>query len=342
MGNQLGGTPIFLAGPCFNPEDTITCTFDGSIQVSGSFISMVLAVCVSPFFDSRGWKELEVVLQRASIYMGNSQFYAGIAISQIKAVIWDGLITLKMSFVIATTVSFEDSADIGFNELPGPSVNPSLSPMLHFIAESRVLVTWDPDSLFPMSDPNSYVVDIALSQLNLNTGIWERLQTLASEEENDGMAEVDFPSVSGGPMSMDDVAPIVNDTHPVSIEVVVASMPTVQGGVSVLRGRRQTGSSLLSIVGFVKRWTPIAFFTRVIVGVALRAACELWCSQQPDGIGEDILSRVPPCPRTVAQARAPNSGFTEDAGAARFLSQNFFHRGAESCFRQTTFNEWVT
>ena len=179
-------------------------------------------------------------------------------------------------------------------------------------------------------------MDIALSQLNLVTGVWERLQTLAADEINDGSVNVTFPSEFGGLVSPDDVAEPVNETRPVAIEIVLSSTPAMINSSSSLQKKRET-STLLSIVGFVKRWSPVAFFTRVVASAALRAACELWCSQQPEGIGQTLLDQVLPCPPTLQQARAPNSGLTEDVGPARFLSQNFFHRGADACFRQTTF-----
>ena len=183
-----------------------------------------------------------------------------------------------------------------------------------------------------MADPTSYLVNIALSQLNMETGIWERLLTLAGNEENDGQAVVMLP-FGNETRSEDDIAEFSNDTRPVSIEVVVATEPLFSEALS--RVRRQEDSEPF-LLRFVRRWSPVTYFGVVINSIALRTACEVWCRLQQE-TGEEILERLPPCPRTVAQARAPNSGFTEDRGVARFLSQNFVHRGAESCFRQTTF-----
>ena len=83
LGHMLGGTPVFLAGPCFNPRGNITCTFDGSSQTSGVYVSEVLALCVSPSFETGGWKELTVVVWTSEgggssvRYSGQSRFYAG-------------------------------------------------------------------------------------------------------------------------------------------------------------------------------------------------------------------------------------------------------------------------
>lgn len=79
VGNMLGGTTIVLAGPCFNPEEDIICTFDGSITVTGRSASEVMALCVSPYFETRGWKDLTVTLWAGLElrYTGESRFYAG-------------------------------------------------------------------------------------------------------------------------------------------------------------------------------------------------------------------------------------------------------------------------
>ena len=80
LGNMLGGTPIVLAGPCFTPGEVITCTFDEDTHVMGMYISEVLAVCVSPYFETRGWKDLTLNIStevREVRYTGQGRFYAG-------------------------------------------------------------------------------------------------------------------------------------------------------------------------------------------------------------------------------------------------------------------------
>ena len=139
---------------------------------------------------------------------------------------------------------------------------------------------------------------------------------LATNQANDGQEEVTFP-LPQRPVNSE------NNTRPIAIEVTVASAPEF--------------SAAEAVVNTVKSWSSVAFFTTS--SFALQGACEFWRRQQQSGIGQEILSRLPPCPRRLDQARAPNSGFKEDAGLARFLSRNFFHRGASACFRQTTFDE---
>lgn len=172
-----------------------------------------------------------------------------------------------------------------------------------------------------MTDPASFRVDIALSQLNMVTGRFERMQMLATGELNDGEADVTLPSRSRERITA------TNNTRPIAFEVVVSSL-----------GELETPLVSSAVVGAVRRWSPVVFFTSIFTSAALRGACEFWRAQQQAGIGGEILSRLPPCPRRLDQARAANSGFKEDTGLARFLSRNFFHRGSGSCFRQTTFS----
>ena len=79
LGNVLGGTAISISGPCFGPMDTITCTFEGPLPVAGVYISQLMAICVSPFFEVEGWKPLtvEIMSPRDDIYSRDTRFYAG-------------------------------------------------------------------------------------------------------------------------------------------------------------------------------------------------------------------------------------------------------------------------
>lgn len=177
-----------------------------------------------------------------------------------------------------------------------------------------------------MTDPASFLVDIILTRMNMNSGRWERVQTLSSNQQNDGQQNVVVPAI------LDNLVAQTIEIFPVAIEVTVATTPNV-GGEPL---DRETGSPLSRLIGAVKRWSSVAFYS---LNNILREHCETWCSEQPEGIGSEILARLPACPRRLEQARAQNSGFREDTGIARFLSRSFFHRGAESCFRQTTFTE---
>ena len=86
------------------------------------------------------------------------------------------------------------------------------------------------------------------------------------------------------------------------------------------------------LVAAVAVWSTAAYYS---LGNCLRASCEQWSEEQPEGIGREISDRLPPCPPSLDLARAPGSGFIEDTGMLRLLTCSFFHRGADTCFRQT-------
>lgn len=143
-----------------------------------------------------------------------------------------------------------------------------------------------------------------------------------------------FDNLSGGRMQ--------TDTYPVAIRVTVAS--TAQGFPS----KRQTDATLLRKLirlGIrVNIWTRVAYYI-VTIRERLENYCDEWSRRQPQGIGNAILERLPPCPCTEAQARSPNSGFQEERLSSYIYGitifddffRTFFHPGTASCFRQTTF-----
>ena len=83
FGNLLGGTAVHLTGPCFSRSNTIRCTFEDRQETTGTVLNNRTAICISPTFNSAGWKQLDLaVLQDdEEIYSGNSRFYAGIILN---------------------------------------------------------------------------------------------------------------------------------------------------------------------------------------------------------------------------------------------------------------------
>ena len=84
-GSQLGGTAIYVSGPCFSDADAILCFFGESRNrgtgLPGFYVSNTTAVCVSPVFDTPGWIDLSVgvrIGQRIH-YSSTSRFYAGMS-----------------------------------------------------------------------------------------------------------------------------------------------------------------------------------------------------------------------------------------------------------------------
>ena len=53
-GIMLGGDNLFIAGPCYKPQDVIVCEFTGGKRSNGSFISNIRASCTVPMLYVTG------------------------------------------------------------------------------------------------------------------------------------------------------------------------------------------------------------------------------------------------------------------------------------------------
>ncbi|XP_063384616.1 protein mesh isoform X3 [Cydia fagiglandana] len=60
-GNMLGGTIVNITGPCFNPDDRITCRFDTE-AVIGAVVDRNRAICVQPRFWHNGYARFEIAI----------------------------------------------------------------------------------------------------------------------------------------------------------------------------------------------------------------------------------------------------------------------------------------
>ncbi len=188
-----------------------------------------------------------------------------------------------------------------------------------FQPNNTVGLTWSPDAVVPVLEPTSYTVNIGLYCFNESTNEWDFVVTLASDLSNTGSAMVTLPN----PTSI----PIVCS---ISIQITVAQAV----GEPVMR-RQIDGNVLDSILelGAIAIWGPIGYLAR---SLAIRTLCEVWCTQQPVGIGTDLTAQVEPCPTTAAQARADRRFEMENQ-----LISGTFHPGSSSCFRQVVMNRWV-
>ena len=72
-GNQLGGTPIIIQGPCFSTEDSIKCSFN-DIVVGAVVMSNERAMCISPMLHSAGVVKFAVLNKTEAI--GITTFHA--------------------------------------------------------------------------------------------------------------------------------------------------------------------------------------------------------------------------------------------------------------------------
>ena len=170
---------------------------------------------------------------------------------------------------------------------------------------TRVDLTWSPD-IQPFEDPQTYKVDIAAYFLDPQEGTLEMGKMLASDLPNTGNATVLLNGVrlQGGTV----VAPIY-----------------VQVAVARTQDNEKSGAC---------SWSAVTYFT---TRTALVFACNLWSSSQRDVNASALLDQVEPCPRTVAQARLPNSNFIADdvdPFGRHIQTSSVFHPSADICFRQ--------
>lgn len=220
---------------------------------------------------------------------------------------------------------------------------------LFFTRGTPVKVYWSPQAILPVESPESYSVDIHLMELNLATGKWEHLVTLGTDLTNNGSAEVRISEIET--IEIGAVENLDSSASPVVVQVSVSLASS-----AMATSKRQTASNVLRKLGrFALRTlknSPVRYLRKLARQAAQRVLCETWSALQPANIGQEILDRLPPCPRTSVGARAPNSGFREErlSSSIPVVGQvqnffdttiiddkfrEFFHPRTSSCFRQT-------
>ena len=299
--NILGGAAVLVAGACLEPTDNITCII-GGVEVQGSVRTSLLALCMSPPLSAIGRMELQLIVRSANGTVrsqGTAEFVArecdvAINIFCVKPKVYILLHMLPPIHTIHSNlvVSFDDSPGVVYD-----------TPTIRFAAGDAVVLTWLPNDVFPLEDPESYTVDITLFCFNVASPPTSKVlpMMLASNISNSGSAELIMPNID-----------IVFDVGVVSFQVTVS-----------LNSQLCLNMPVACTAGI---WAPFSYF---IVSAILRAACEIWCASQPEGIGERLLGAVLPCPPTMMQAVADANFEMENPFIARF-----FHPGAASCFRE--------
>ena len=77
VGSVLGGTAVLVSGPCLQEDDNIACIFDGE-EVEGSYLSEMLAVCITPPFSSIGRVTFQLIVEGSDgIVQGTETFLSG-------------------------------------------------------------------------------------------------------------------------------------------------------------------------------------------------------------------------------------------------------------------------
>ena len=182
---------------------------------------------------------------------------------------------------------------------------------LLFTGEESVSLTWLRDAVFPVQDPDNYTVDIWLYRLSQTQRVWVRTACLASSIPNSGRATVTFPQLERA----------ATDPRFSAVAIQVA-LNTSQAETAEL----PTAAGL---------WTTVAFATDI---PPTRDECNAWAGDTSRRIVEQAMinSNTPACPCTVQQARAPNSGLTEQNMGSPI--QLYFNPGAAICFYQSRVN----
>ncbi|XP_019854776.1 PREDICTED: protein mesh-like isoform X3 [Amphimedon queenslandica] len=170
-GNELGGTPVTVKGPCFNATDNITCLF-GDASVPGAIVSINTALCVSPLLNTTV-TSVEFVLRSNGSNVGSTAiFYFN---------------------------SFSDLADVRMvTDDNNITVN----------AGDSITLQWTNSSLLPLVNESHYDIDIEFYWLDIKFGIipnptdmdnavLSSSSTDATGLANDGSVNVIVPSISG-------------------------------------------------------------------------------------------------------------------------------------------------
>ena len=73
-GIELGGTKVFIGGPCYDPENKIVCRFKKTLNSSGVYVSPELAYCITPPLYSAGRLLVDVSLDDGKTYTFTGTF----------------------------------------------------------------------------------------------------------------------------------------------------------------------------------------------------------------------------------------------------------------------------
>ena len=187
----------------------------------------------------------------------------------------------------------------------------------------EITIHWAPNSIVPQSlqEPvlgtGTFSVDISFYMIDSDSENITFVAKIATDVPNSGMYQVAIQEIS-----------IIQDYAGGAIGVSLSEQ-------FVGRAKRGITDVLKKIIGNVVKWgTIIVLSSRPETAIASRALCEVWARLQPDDIGDQILSRIPPCPPTRQQA-LKDDNFDEEGYS--FI----FHTGADSCFKQRDFVPYV-
>ena len=148
--------------------------------------------------------------------------------------------------------------------------------------ETTFQISWDPQSLLPVVDPNLYLVDIKLYILSNESQEYELYGDLVTNHSNFGEATLSLPQE------------LINSTNVFSFLVEVSIAFPFEDILDEIR------RIIDELKEGIRKWSnrAIAFIERIIDPIT-GLLCELWCLGEPQGIGDKLLRSVRPCPLTA-------------------------------------------
>ncbi len=73
-GIELGGTKIFIGGPCYDPNDQIVCRFNNTLETTAVYVSPEIAYCVTPPLYVVGLIQVELSLDGGTTFKYTGTF----------------------------------------------------------------------------------------------------------------------------------------------------------------------------------------------------------------------------------------------------------------------------
>ena len=194
------------------------------------------------------------------------------------------------------------------------------SPVFLTVSE-RVSLTYNPTQVFPGEIPGSFLVDVLLYGMNLETGEWAELRKLSEGMVNTGSLTVTL--LGGLTMGV--------DIQPIAVFV----------GTSLAHGTSEQSSNLAALRSSNLRagiFAPVYYFAnRASLNGSGRSLCDEWYNTS-----SDVSNGTVQCPAILDQAHLPTSGLelfnlTSVTGKDGYRSQwlTTFHSRANVCYRQS-------
>jgi len=185
----------------------------------------------------------------------------------------------------------------------------------------EIIIRWSPNSIVPQPlqehilGTQTFSVDISFYMIDPDAENVSLVAKLATNVPNTGMYQLTLQEMD-----------IIEDYTSGTIGVTISEQLDT-------RNKRGITAVLKTVGRAAVKYGPPAILRTAVTVVAFRALCEVWAGFQGN-VGEEILSRLPPCPPTRRQA-LKDDNFDEESFS--FV----FHPNAASCFKQRDFTPYV-